>query len=799
MSPFHRLKPKRFVSCAALLLQAAANAAVVGSFDLGDPTAASVQTSFTGMGAAGTAPAAYAGPQSAASGSVTLLLAGGSSVATATTKDASGNFNSTAQLVARNRGIPAADIGTFTYSDIYRDFITANVLGIQLSGLAANTAYSVTFHAYDNNGGRTQTFTDVTVGGTGFTGTITYTANYAFAGSTPNNVFAATVNATSDASGRLQFTETGVGNTNVAVLGGVVVETSSAYAGFHHAYDGGFNDSNGSNHGIASGTAGITTDPASIAHGAGALSLDGADGSCVTLTTPGAFAATSAWSVAFWARRGELGAQKGMVMGSAANTTDFIWLNDANAGLRFRSSNNVTLDFTAPKDMALHHYALVADGAGNLTLYLDGRLSQTLSGNTSFAIDTIGKAYPTTSLHYNFLGSLDEVHLISSALNATQVSDLYNTEKPVVPVTRLRIVLVGGQSNADGRAVISELPTNPVNLQLPQGDVDLFYKFEGGTAALTTLRPGLTETSQFGPDIMLGRRLADLYKAETGTRVAIIRYANGGTNLNTQWKGGGDATTAGDGSEYVIFQQTVTQGLAALAAAYPSATRELQSMVWLQGESDAVSGLSNLYQANLTAFIADVRSTYGASLPFVIARLSSKQTALTTSYLNEVRAAQDAVAAADPRTALFTTDSYGIKSDNLHFDGSAQQAIGSGFAGETAYYVWMNATFSASEINAGLAEPDADRDGDGQTNRTEFLGATDPHSGASVFSAAFSPAGSISYPSSASRIYSVQRYRETGGVWETVLPALQGTGSTVVRPLATTGALGIYRVKSELP
>jgi hypothetical protein len=790
-----------------MLFQGAASAAIVGSFDTGDTTASSVQSSFTAIGAAGATPAAYAGPQSATSGSITLRLTAGTTLAAATTKDGSGNFNSTAQLVARNRNVPAADSGTFTYSDVYRDFVTGNALGIQLSGLVANSVYAVTFYAYDNNGSRTQTFTDVTPGGTGFTGTATYTAAFAFTSGTPNNIFTTTIYATSDASGRLFFSETGVGvapSTNVAVLGGVVVETSSVYTGFYHAYNGGFTDGSGAgNNGIPAGAASITTAPAAIAHGSGALSLDGADGSYVTLTTPGAFTSTSPWSATWWARRGVLGTDKGMVMGAASNTTDFIWLNDSFTGLRFRSSISTTFDFTTPKDMELRHYALVADGTGNLSLYLNGQLSQTLAGNTSFAIDTIGKAYPNTQLHYNFQGSLDEVHLINSALNATQVGEIYYDEKPVVPVTRLRIVLVGGQSNADGRAVISELPTSPVNLQIPQNDVDLYYKFQGGTATLTTLRPGLTETSQFGPDIMLGRRLADLYKSEIGTRVAIIRYANGGTDLKTQWKAGGDATTTGDGTEYVTFQQTVTQGLAALTAAYPLATRELQSMVWLQGESDSVSGLSNLYQANLTNFIADVRLTYGTSLPFVIARLSSQQTALNTTYLNEVRAAQDAVAAADPRTSIFATDNFGIKSDNLHFDGSGQQAIGSGFAEETAYYVWMNANFSAAEINAGLAEPNADRDGDGQSNRAEFLGATDPLSGASVFSAAFSPtgpgAGTISYESSASRVYSVQRYLEAGGTWETALPALQGTGSTVVRSLAATESRGIYRVKSELP
>ena len=133
--------------------------------------------------------------------------------------------------------------------------------------------------------------------------------------------------------------------------------------------------------------------------------------------------------------------------------------------------------------------------------------------------------------------------------------------------------------------------------------MDFFYKVEGGTATLTTLRPGLSETSQFGPEVTLGRSLADDWSFETGTRVAIIKYANGGTNLEIQWKAGGTATTAGDGPEYVTFQQTVTQGLAALGAAYPGATLDLQGMVWMQGESDAVNSYGATYQANLTDFI----------------------------------------------------------------------------------------------------------------------------------------------------------------------------------------------------
>lgn len=579
-----------------------------------------------------------------------------------------------------------------------------------------------------------------------------------------------------------------------------------AYAGFHHRYDGNFADSGfAENDGTAAGSAAITTDAAAIATGSGALALDGADNSFVTLPAMGSYGTTQQWSATWWARRQGIGSSKGMVMGRADNTSDFIWLNDASTGLRFRSSNATTLDFTVAKNSDLHHYALVADGTGNLTLYVDGQATQTLSGNTAFAVNSIGKAYPATSLHYNFQGSLDEVHLMPVALNATQVADLYADEKPDTvdtAVTRVRVLLLGGQSNADGRAVVTDLP---LALQSPQTDVDIYYRTEVTAGALTTLRPGLSETSQFGPEILVGSRLADIHAHESGTRVAIIKYANGGTNLHTQWKAGGDATTTGDGPEYLTFQQTVTAGRAALAAKYPMATLELDSMVWMQGESDVDAGAAatGVYQANLTAFIADLRATYDSSLPFIIGRLSSSQTALDATGLATVRAAQDAVAAADPRTGIISTDGLSMKSDNLHFSAAGQQALGSAFAEEAAYYSWMIETFSAADINAGRAEPDADQDSDGQSNRTEFLGASNPKSGESRFMASMSvispTSGIISYPSTPSRLYAVERYTEGAGVWATILPFAQGEAGQTSRPLSLSPARAMFRVNSKLP
>jgi hypothetical protein len=276
--------------------------------------------------------------------------------------------------------------------------------------------------------------------------------------------------------------------------------------------------------------------------------------------------------------------------------------------------------------------------------------------------------------------------LIGGALDADQVQ-FTDIDVTFSSISRLRVILLAGQSNADGRADPAELPTAPIDLQQPQNDVDLFYSTEGGTPTLTTLTPGLSETSGFGPEISLGRNMADLWSVEDRTRIAIIKYANGGTNLQNHWKAGGDATTTGDGPEYIVFQQTVADGLSALATAYPDAVLDFQGMVWMQGESDAVNGFESSYQTNLTSFITDVRATYGADLPFIIGRLSSAQTDLPAGALATVRTAQTNVAATIPRVGLVDTDTFGVLPDNLHFDGAGQQSLGQASAFALISYV----------------------------------------------------------------------------------------------------------------
>ena len=256
-----------------------------------------------------------------------------------------------------------------------------------------------------------------------------------------------------------------------------------------------------------------------------------------------------------------------------------------------------------------------------------------------------------------------------------------------VQADNVNVVLLGGQSNMTGRASASGLPSN---LASPQPDV-LFYHDAGkpvtneaNQRTLTTLRSG--SGTDFGPEVAFGRTIADGLPAEN---FALIKYAYGGTNLSNDW----DPNT---GSVYTTFRNTVTDGLAALNAA--GHTYTITAMLWNQGESDAGRTTAQ-YEADLNEFIADIRSRYGANLPFFLSRLPLQQATNWNAGVYNIRAAQDNVAAADPYAYLIDTDGMSMKGDNLHFDTTGQVQMGTAF-GEA--YLNANAVPEPISVAAGL-------------------------------------------------------------------------------------------------
>jgi len=252
----------------------------------------------------------------------------------------------------------------------------------------------------------------------------------------------------------------------------------------------------------------------------------------------------------------------------------------------------------------------------------------------------------------------------------------------------INVFLVGGQSNADGRADSAELPPN---LRAQQ---DVIYYSNSVGNKLTYLQPSVNANRegafQFGPEISFGRDMADYY-ARKDEKVALIKFAAGGTNLYENWRPDKTQDSANDGKTYQTFQAVVKKGLQALRETYPHDSIVIKGMIWMQGEGDtdtrqnqATSGKYSLeYAQNLTNFIHDIRLTYGQNLCFVIAELSQNQTGTGPAiYRDNVRHCQEQVSRAEPLTGIINTDSFGLKSDHIHFDAAGQQAMGYAFAKE---------------------------------------------------------------------------------------------------------------------
>jgi hypothetical protein len=264
----------------------------------------------------------------------------------------------------------------------------------------------------------------------------------------------------------------------------------------------------------------------------------------------------------------------------------------------------------------------------------------------------------------------------------------------------LRVVLLGGQSNMDGRAAGSGLPAH---LQQPQENIPFYYHTHGSSAnadsslgQLTTLRPGATQmpAGGFGPEVSLGYHLSRAIGEAPRTRLAIIKYARGGTNLHTQWKAGGDSSVAGDGDVYQTWQRVVRNGVSRLSNAFPDARLDLAAIVWVQAGSDITSSqaASAAYGDNQRAFIHDVRATIRPNLPFYIAKVSDQLFAHSDpsgpNYQNYllVRAGQETVAGDTAGVHLLEFDgsSYPVLNDGLHFAAGGLVKIGAEYADHLA-------------------------------------------------------------------------------------------------------------------
>lgn len=488
-----------------------------------------------------------------------------------------------------------------------------------------------------------------------------------------------------------------------------VVETGDLI--LHYRFDGDLLDSSSSANDGTTNLGVISSAAEDVAYGSGALSLRGQTDSDVDLTTPIVFIASDPWSAAFWSKRASLTDNRGMVMGDTSNRVDYIWLNEVTAptGLTFKSTSSKTFNFAVTHDLNYHHYALVADGAGNLTLYRDGIFQQTVTvtgGDTSFKITSIGNGFESNTRSVN--GQLDEVRIYDSALTASEVGSIYTieTSEPPTPPGLARVFFMAGQSNMLGYGISSEL-TAPYNEDFPA------VRYWNG-ANWVNLRTGFGRATDFGPEIYFGHTLNEALPTDT---IYLVKFAVGGTSLWNHWK-------PNTGVWHTEFVSRATGALARLEA--DGVNYEVSAMLWMQGESDADENRGAFYEANLRGFITDMRTRFGISdLPFYLGRVRDYYGTAVQSSL--VRNAQVAVADSTNYVEWFDTDVFGDLIEGGHYDTDGQAQMGTTFA--NIYLAsGPSKTFSGWAIGQGLDGTagmesgfNDDADADGLENGLEWI------------------------------------------------------------------------------
>ena len=261
-------------------------------------------------------------------------------------------------------------------------------------------------------------------------------------------------------------------------------------------------------------------------------------------------------------------------------------------------------------------------------------------------------------------GVADSQYLTVAVTNEKEASD---------PVS---IYLMAGQSNLVGEALAENL--EPAYAE-PFEAAQIWSQTNGEFA---TLAPGVAEGASeatdeqttVGPELSFARQIAE----RSEKAVYIVKYGQGSTSLAEDWNPNG-------GRQYNTFTQTVDAALSALKA--DGRRYEIDGLVWMQGESDTYEDrFAPQYQDNLTNFVGNMRELYGDELDIAIGLVRGD---LPTSKenLGLVRAAQQAVAEADPQVTLVDTDALGVAEDVMrvdiddftHYNAAGQVLLGNAF------------------------------------------------------------------------------------------------------------------------
>lgn len=258
----------------------------------------------------------------------------------------------------------------------------------------------------------------------------------------------------------------------------------------------------------------------------------------------------------------------------------------------------------------------------------------------------------------------------SGAIDELKIEALSDSRPP--PVKPKQLYILAGQSNALGQA---HTPVEDTAFRAPQPGVWIWNQ-----GNWYSMQPGFGWLDdRFGAEVSFARALRDGGPTFLGTAepIAIIKFAVGATSLWQHW-------AAPNGVHYADLRRAIASAKASIPGV------DVAGVLWMQGESDALEGHEDEYQANLANFITMLRSDLGMpNLRFVIGQIHSGWSEWTPERPDSaltVMSAQAAVAQSMSNVKLVVTENLGRydndSPDALHYNTEGMVALGELFAGK---------------------------------------------------------------------------------------------------------------------
>ncbi len=271
--------------------------------------------------------------------------------------------------------------------------------------------------------------------------------------------------------------------------------------------------------------------------------------------------------------------------------------------------------------------------------------------------------------------------------------------------TDYAVYFLGGQSNMEGYGFNTDLPdalkTSQEAVRIFAGQMVADGEDGGGIGLWAPIGPGFGSgfwtdgrinrlSDRFGPELAFAARLAEL---EPDRKIAIIKYARGGSSLELDASGYGtwapEYTEANGRNQYDNALTAITEAMSIRDIDGDGYADRLipAGIVWMQGEADAAHepATAAAYEHNLARMMDLLRAALRVDdLPVSIGMIKDSGDTEATrvmTYSPEVQAAQKSFAGMDA-CADFVTESedFSFLPDGWHYLSDDYLSLGRAFA-----------------------------------------------------------------------------------------------------------------------